>query len=406
MIWKFRKGRAYAYRSIRIGGRSTTSYVAGSGMSAEAATAMRRREAKRRAKRAAALATWLTERRELEEAERSVEEVDSAYGELAAAAMRAAGYHKPGRGRWRKRRGGGAGDEGALATLLHLLEGGPDRFGPPISPEVEALRDELAGPDAGVLERRLAERVALAWSDAHDRDVAAEEAAVARKSPLEVDFLEAARTRANGRVLAAARDLALVKGRAIPALSGEIGPTVSGGLGINGDRIVTKMLGINEDASGEEALQLIKRASGGDQAAFEELKSIGDYTSGFSSAILQGKLQHRAGGETNLLAHDSVAKDLAAVTAGLAAVSDGPIERLLLRRAAVCVVDAGLADREHLESIRDPGNIGLAEVLDRRRDRAHRRLLQTLRVLAQVRRLNRVAVQVNVGDNNLNILKA
>ena len=163
---------------------------------------------------------------------------------------------------------------------------------------------------------------------------------------------------------------------------------------------------IKEEASGEAILHLIKRASGGDQAAFEELQSIGDYTSGFSSAILRGKLQHRASGETNLIAHDSVAKDLVAVTAGLAAPSDGPIERLIIQRAAVAVVDAGLADREHLDSIRDHRDPGLAEVLDRRRDRAHRRLLQTLRTLAQVRRLNRVAVQVNVGNGNMNVLKA
>ena len=43
------------------------------------------------------------------------------------------------------------------------------------------------------------------------------------------------------------------------------------------------------------------------------------------------------------------------------------------------------------------------EALDRRRDRAHRRLSQTLKTLAQVRRLDRVAVQVNVGDGNVNV---
>ena len=73
---------------------------------------------------------------------------------------------------------------------------------------------------------------------------------------------------------------------------------------------------IRERVEGEGSTPaLIARASGGDQAAFQELKSIGDYTSRFSSTVLQVKLQQRAGGDANLLARDAVVKDMAAVAA-------------------------------------------------------------------------------------------
>ena len=62
------------------------------------------RRAERAAGRAAERAAWESERDGLAEAERRTIEADAAYGELADAAMFSAGYHRPGRGRWRRRR--------------------------------------------------------------------------------------------------------------------------------------------------------------------------------------------------------------------------------------------------------------------------------------------------------------
>src|SRR4051812_6367909 len=114
--------------------------------------------------------------------------------------------------------------------------------------------------------------------------------------------------------------------------------------------------------------------------------------------ILTFRLQDRAGGK-NLLARAAIEDDLEAVAEGLADRSDGPIERLIVARAALCAVDANLADREHLGSIRRANSLAAVEALDRRRDRAQRRLLATLKALADVRRANRPSIQVNIGEN-------
>jgi hypothetical protein len=71
---------------------------------------------------------------------------------------------------------------------------------------------------------------------------------------------------------------------------------------------------------------------------------------------------------------------------------EAAVERLLAERVALCWVEV------HTLDIATNANVGNAyDRFDRRRDRAHRRYLQTLRALAAVRRLDLTAVQVNGG---------
>jgi hypothetical protein len=373
----------------------------------------RRLEAERRADRAVSLATWVAKHRRLSEAEAEVREVDSAYGELASAALTAAGYHKPGRGRWRKRRGDEARNERALLVLRDLLAGAPVRLRPPVEGEVEALRDELGGPNASDLERSLCNRVAWTFFAALGRDVAAIEAAKSKTLRQEIDYLDRLRTQSNDRFLAACRDLVLVWRLASPVLLIRIGSMSDPCLDETHQRIeprrgelmATTLKEIERNKS-DRTQALLGRATSGDEAAFDELQSIRDYATGFSAAMILVRLQERAGGYRDLISRAGVAKDLAAVAADLSDRSDGPIERLIVKRAALCAVDAGLADLEHIRAVPDSNDPAHVESLDRRRDRAHRRLLQTLKTLCEVRRLNRVAVQVNVGDGNINVMKA
>jgi hypothetical protein len=261
----------------------------------------------------------------------------------------------------------------------------------------------------------LAERVARAWFDALGRDVAAEEAAAAKKSQLEVDFRGEQRTRANARFLAAARSLAEVRRLALPALRaileedrpGLLSPALP--MENSAPREQTMPKKVREDAKSDQILSLMQRSTQGDHDAFQELKTIDkangiDRLSNWSRVTLTVKLQSRASPK-NLLARNAVSRDLKSIVRGLAESSDGAIERMIIDRVALCAVDAGLADHEHVHAVTDNLDLATVEALDRRRDRAHRRMLQTLKTLAQVRRMNRVAVQVNVGDGNLNVLK-
>jgi hypothetical protein len=158
--------------------------------------------------------------------------------------------------------------------------------------------------------------------------------------------------------------------------------------------------------------ELMRLAQDGDREAFRELLAIGksrgiSFTENWSSHVVLYRLQDRASSR-NLLARAGVEDDLAAAVHDLSDSRDGPIERLLVHRASLCVIDARMADLEHLgmmQQVEDPWD---AEVFDRRRDRAQRRLLHVLKTLADVRRINRPAVQVNqlsVGDGNTNIIK-
>jgi len=85
--------------------------------------------------------------------------------------------------------------------------------------EMEAMRDELAGPTPSLLERLLCERVALAWFDAHHRDIVEVEAEMGDGcSVVRAEYLARQRSRANARFLAAAKALATVRRLALPAL--------------------------------------------------------------------------------------------------------------------------------------------------------------------------------------------
>jgi hypothetical protein len=142
---------------------------------------------------------------------------------------------------------------------------------------------------------------------------------------------------------------------------------------------------------------LMGRAQSGDRDAFRELQARGeaegiDYVKDWSSHLLLYRIQDRVS-PTNLIARSAVALDLAATARDLAEPGDGPIERLLVGRVALCLVDCRQAELEHVGAIISAGDPLEAEPLDRRRDRANRRLLATLKTLAEIRRLNRRVVE-------------
>ena len=87
--------------------------------------------------------------------------------------------------------------------------------------------------------------------------------------------------------------------------------------------------------------------------------------------------------------------------AELAGPDPTPIERLLAERAAFCWLvvwkyEHHLANAKDLPSKRE-------EFHHRRIDAAHRRYLSSLRTLAAVRKLAMPAVQVNIGQNQVNV---
>jgi hypothetical protein len=143
---------------------------------------------------------------------------------------------------------------------------------------------------------------------------------------------------------------------------------------------------------------LMGRAQQGDREAFRELQRIGElrgvsFTADWSAHVLLNRLKGRAS-DRNLLARQGVEDDLEATIRDLSEPGDGPIERLIVGRAALAMVDARMADLEHLRAIEHYPDPRDCEPFDRRRDRAQRRLLATLKALTDIRRMGRVAVRV------------
>jgi hypothetical protein len=161
------------------------------------------------------------------------------------------------------------------------------------------------------------------------------------------------------------------------------------------------------------ALALMMAAQTGDRKAFDELRALGseagiDHAEGWGAAMLLLRLQDRSS-PRNLISRASVVDQLAAAARELSEAGDGPIERLLIERVALALVDTRQSDYEHICAVIQADDPREAEPLDRRRDRANRRLLATLKTLEDVRRINRPAVQVNQlnqGNGNVTLIKA
>lgn len=143
-----------------------------------------------------------------------------------------------------------------------------------------------------------------------------------------------------------------------------------------------------------KAIQAIQRASQGDGTAMPEVRrpSMLSAPRTPSSALPSPR---------RTACREAARRHLADLRAELAGPNPTPLEGVLAERAALALYDASRLDREALS--RTDLTWQTADLLDRRRSRAHARALAAVRSLAVVRRLLKggpavaVGVQVNVG---------
>jgi hypothetical protein len=96
----YRNGRPYLYRSIRRGGRVTSEYLA----RGEDAFLIHALEKDDRDKLSFDRQEARSERKQLDDLERALDELAEQARDLACDALSAAGFHQHHRGEWRKRR--------------------------------------------------------------------------------------------------------------------------------------------------------------------------------------------------------------------------------------------------------------------------------------------------------------
>ena len=98
----------------------------------------------------------------------------------------------------------------------------------------------------------------------------------------------------------------------------------------------------------------------------------------------------------NIVSQEVLARDLRALADKLAGPDPSPIEHLLARRAAACWYAVNVYEKQYADS--KEATLKMGTYLQERIDRAHRRLMASLKTLATVRRLARRGplVAVNV----------
>jgi hypothetical protein len=265
MPWKARNGSRYYYRTIREGGRVRSEYV-GTGPEAEAAELVDRHRAAGREREAEA---WRECRRADEAADRALALAFGRVEMVARLALESAGFRRHKRGEWRRSRmaeytmsktalagapafpgsasegldlliRAGKGDQSAMPGLREMFRADPASmtrisggdlarqvqasaikrlagknlaFEHGLGEKLEALRSELAGPEAPAVERLLAERVALCYLDVHDWELRHNQA-MAGPEPLtyqRAEHYQKMRDRAHRRYLQALKTLAAVR---------------------------------------------------------------------------------------------------------------------------------------------------------------------------------------------------
>lgn len=115
-----------------------------------------------------------------------------------------------------------------------------------------------------------------------------------------------------------------------------------------------------------------------------------------------------AGKEGSERTKEALRAELGEIATDLAGPSPTPVERVLARTAAISWFALRLHEAQYAGGEAGKGGMTIrqSEHAQRRMDRAHRRLMSTLKTLAAVRRLAVPALQINLARQQVNQLKA
>jgi len=163
----------------------------------------------------------------------------------------------------------------------------------------------------------------------------------------------------------------------------------------------------------DEIDALATAASKGDRSALEVLrKAIDDTDHSLWSEIgnltlwVQNELIEMMFPKEELAAREAVRAKLSELASELSGPSPSPLERLLVERIATCWLDVQEADTRYLKAAKGECSFAQGDYYQRRQDRAHKRFLTAVKTLAQVRKLGGAVVQVNVGDQQINVAQS
>jgi len=153
---------------------------------------------------------------------------------------------------------------------------------------------------------------------------------------------------------------------------------------------------------------IIERAQTGDKQAIPALRELLERMPEFlveTGAHLERTVEYSIskslGGEENLAFREGLRSKLAVMRKELEGPNPSPIERLLVDRIVACWLQVQDADLRYAQA----GNCSFAQGTYhmKRQDRSNRRFLAAIKTLANVRKLGRRVLQVNIGENQVNL---
>ena len=156
----------------------------------------------------------------------------------------------------------------------------------------------------------------------------------------------------------------------------------------------------------DELKAVLRKAEQGDTTVLPALRAYMDLTPGFweqrgdMAHATQTALIRQTAGQ-NLMVQESLARKCQALTQELAGPTPSPLERLLVERTVLCWLHLHCAEASYF-MIKDM-TLRQAEFHQSRISKAQARYLSAIRTLAQVRRLGVPAIQVNVGQQQVNV---
>ena len=158
-------------------------------------------------------------------------------------------------------------------------------------------------------------------------------------------------------------------------------------------------------------LATIERAQSGDEKAMPALRDMLDHVPSIRHVLgadldrtVEYVISKSLGGEVNLAFREAIKRKLAALRDELEGPTPSPTERLLADRVVACWLQVQEADLRYANA--GDCSFAQADYHLKRQDRAHRRFLSAMKTLATVRKLGLPVLQLNIGENQVNVANA
>jgi hypothetical protein len=184
--------------------------------------------------------------------------------------------------------------------------------------------------------------------------------------------------------------------------------TISIIVGNGGDEVSNNMATRQElPQTSDEMLQLLERAKAGDETVTEQVREMLTICPEFAESLggdlgqITERLLSTAVAGNDIPFRESIKHKMATLRQDLAGPAATPIETLLIDRIVICWLQVQMADIAQAKE--ESQTITLEKFQLRRQDSANRRYLAAIRTLATIRKMALPVLQINLGQNQVNM---